>query len=148
MANNDYAIYIDNDGSDNYAPLVYRTPATLPAGGTRLPLPYIDNATQTVAAKAITGATNATPIVLTCVAHGCSVDDIVYIRDVGGNTAANGTFVVSVVADADTCTLRNSAGNAAYTSGGTLQKIARTKNLRAAIEMGLMAVVEDKAFGN
>ena len=65
----------------------------------------------------ITGATNATPIVIaatTSFATGQSV--IVY--GVGGNTAANGTWIVTNV-DATHFSLNGSAGNGAYTSGGT-----------------------------
>jgi hypothetical protein len=71
--------------------------------------------------KTITGATNATPIVLTCVGHGRVQDEstVVSASAVGGNTAANGGWGVGAVA-ADTLELQGSAGNAAYTSGGVL----------------------------
>ena len=74
--------------------------------------------------KAITGATNATPIVVTSVAHGFSDGDKVTISGVGGNTAANGTFLVAG-STANTFQLTdlagvNVAGNGAYTSGGKL----------------------------
>jgi hypothetical protein len=75
------------------------------------------------ASKTITGATNATPIVVTSTAHGYSNGDEIVITGVGGNTAANGTFVVAS-ATANTYALTtlngtNVAGNGAYTSGGT-----------------------------
>jgi hypothetical protein len=73
--------------------------------------------------KNITGATNATPIAITCTAHGYSTGDTVVIASVGGNTAANGTWEITSTG-ADTFTLDGSAGNAAYTSGGT----ARLRN--------------------
>ena len=66
----------------------------------------------------ITGATNATPIVITDVAHGLKTGNIVTITGVGGNPAANGTFTVTYVTD-DTYSLDSSVGNGAYTSGGT-----------------------------
>lgn len=66
----------------------------------------------------ITGATNATPIVVTSNNHGLSVNDHVTVNDVGGNTAANATFVVSAVST-NTFTLGSSAGNGAYSSGGS-----------------------------
>lgn len=47
---------------------------------------------------AITGATNATPIVVTAASHGLSDDDRVTIRGVLGNTNANGRFQVDNVA--------------------------------------------------
>lgn len=148
MAANDYAIYIDNDSSDNYAAVAYRTPATVPSGGTRLPIPWTEAAQGNSVATAITNATNATPIVVTSTAHGLSVDSVVFISGVLGNVAANGTFVVSAVADANTFTLRDSAGSGSYTSGGYATKLSRTKNLRTALEMALQAVVTDKAAGN
>lgn len=66
----------------------------------------------------ITGATNATPIVVTSAAHGLTAGMSVTVASVGGNTAANGTFRVSA-ADTNTFTLSGSAGNGSYTSGGT-----------------------------
>ena len=76
--------------------------------------------------KAITNATNATPIVITSNGHGLSNGQAVTITDVGGNTAANGTFIVGSVAT-NTFSLYATttgtggagiAGNGAYTSGG------------------------------
>ena len=67
--------------------------------------------------KVITGATNATPIVITSVAHGLTTGNVVAIKNVLGNTAANGTWTVTVV-DANTFSLQTSVGNGAYTSGG------------------------------
>jgi hypothetical protein len=66
----------------------------------------------------ITGATNATPIVITCASHGLSTGTRVTVVNVGGNTAANGTFDVTVV-NANSFSLDSSVGNAPYTSGGT-----------------------------
>lgn len=75
---------------------------------------------------AITGATNATPAVVTATAHGLSNGTLVSIAGVGGNTNVNGTFVVNNVA-ANTFQIASIAGtaltlingNGAYTSGGT-----------------------------
>jgi len=72
--------------------------------------------------KAITGATNATPIVITATSHGFSNGDYVYIDGVGGNLSANGIYKIANVA-ANTFELQrldgtNVAGTAAYTSGG------------------------------
>jgi hypothetical protein len=75
------------------------------------------------ATKNITGATNATPISITCTAHGYSTGDTVVITGVGGNTNANGTWEITSTG-ANTFTLDGSAGNANYTSGGT----ARLRN--------------------
>lgn len=74
---------------------------------------YGANAVQT-----ITGATNASPIVLTINTHGRTTGDQVYIYDVGGNTAADGTWIVTKVND-NTFSLNGSSGNAVYTSGGS-----------------------------
>jgi hypothetical protein len=81
----------------------------------------MSNGTGTTAFKdtgSITGATNASPIVITSSSHGLTTGARVTITGVGGNTAANGTFVVTRV-DANTFSLQGSTGNGAYTSGGT-----------------------------
>ena len=67
---------------------------------------------------AITGATNANPIVITSTAHSLSTGDRVSIRDVAGNTNANGVYLITLDG-ADRFSLNGRAGNAAYTSGGT-----------------------------
>lgn len=69
----------------------------------------------------VSGATNASPIVVSyndAPIPRVVVGQSVTIASVGGNTAANGTFVVSAVTSG-TFTLTGSAGNGAYTSGGT-----------------------------
>jgi hypothetical protein len=82
----------------------------------------------------ITGATSANPISITAPAHGLTTGDCVKIRNVGGNAAANGTFVIRVV-DVAHFTLHlaydftaadgvgpgvNGAAAGAYTSGGEI----------------------------
>jgi hypothetical protein len=79
------------------------------------------NGTGTTAVKnsgSVTGATNASPISITSASHGLTTGTRVTITGVLGNTAANGTFNVTVV-DANTFTLDSSSGNGPYTSGGT-----------------------------
>lgn len=71
----------------------------------------------TTATTAITGATNATPIVITANSHGLSNGDQVTVYGVAGNTAANGIWVVAS-ATTNTFALTGSTGNAAYVSGG------------------------------
>lgn len=66
----------------------------------------------------ITNASNATPIVITSASHGLNTGTRVTISGVNGNTAANGTFTITQI-DANTFSLNGSAGNGAYTSGGT-----------------------------
>jgi len=72
----------------------------------------------------ITGATNATPIVITSTAHGLATGDYVDVSSVGGNTAANGFWPITVV-DANSFSLNGSVGNGAYTSGGTFIRVER-----------------------
>lgn len=71
----------------------------------------------------VTGATNATPIVITATSHGLQNGQVVTIANVGGNTAANGTFKVANKAtstfELTTLADANVAGNGAYTSGGS-----------------------------
>ncbi len=74
---------------------------------------------ETPNAIPVTGATNATPISITAVGHGRSTNDRVYISGVLGNTAANGTWIITKTGT-DTFTLNTSVGNGAYTSGGTV----------------------------
>lgn len=67
----------------------------------------------------ITGATNATPIVITTsAAHGLSTGNEVLIYGVQGNPAANGLHQITVLTTT-TFSLDGVAGNGAYTSGGT-----------------------------
>jgi len=78
---------------------------------------------QADAAKAVTGATNATPVVMTVAAHGYETGDTVFITGVLGNTAANGYRIVEVtgvntfaIAGLDGIDV---VGSGAYTTGGT-----------------------------
>ena len=69
----------------------------------------------------ITNATNATPIVITIAdTTGLLTGDTVYIAGVEGNTAANGFWEVGTVTGT-TVELVGSAGNGAYTTGGSLE---------------------------
>lgn len=109
------------------APVVTRSGGT-PYNATALPsyrvygpaglLPSGTGTTSLKDSGSITGATNASPIVITSAAHGLSTGTQVTITGVGGNTAANGTFTVTKI-DASTFSLNGSTGNAGYTSGGT-----------------------------
>lgn len=89
----------------------------------------------------ITGATNASPIVITThAAHGLSTGDRVLIFGVGGNTAADGEHVITVLA-ATTFELDGSTGNAAYTSGGCWMSTATSNALvTPAINVGTAKV--------
>lgn len=88
----------------------------------------------------ITGATNANPIVITSASHGLMAGMSVTIASVGGNTNANGTFIVASVTTS-TFTLTGVAGNSAYTSGGTwkstgLYRITLSGSVLAALAAG------------
>jgi hypothetical protein len=78
----------------------------------------------------ITGATNANPsVITTSAAHGLVTGDRATIAGSVGNTAINGTWQV-VVLTATTFSIKTEAGvavagNGAWTSGGTVQKLLR-----------------------
>jgi hypothetical protein len=85
---------------------------------------------------ATSGATNATPIVLTSTPHGIAIGNVTWVDVTGvtGNTAANGTWVAEALT-ATTLKLRGSVGNGTYGGGGiatvrgTFTKIAELVNL-------------------
>ena len=67
----------------------------------------------------VTGATNATPIVLSLDGpHGLKDGDRIRVEGVGGNTAANGADWFVTVVNKVSIILQGSVGNGAYTSGG------------------------------
>lgn len=87
--------------------------------------------------RAVSAATNATPIVITtAAAHSLTTGQYVSIQNVGGNTAANGNWVVTVV-DSTRFSLNTSVGNGAYTSGGNINSIY----WKSAIQTAQRAVV-------
>lgn len=66
----------------------------------------------------VTNATNASPIVITTsAAHNLQSGQRLQMSGIGGNTAANGTFFITVLSST-TFSLNGSNGNGAYTSGG------------------------------
>ena len=68
----------------------------------------------------VVAASNATPVVITTGStSGVVTGDQVVIADVTGNTAANGTFFVTILTPT-TFELDGSVGNGAYTTGGTV----------------------------
>lgn len=95
---------------------------TLDWDSTTFSAALMDLNTADVGVKAITAASNATPIVITATAHGFTNGDFVYVDGVGGNLAANGLWKIANQA-ANTFELTrpdgtNAVGSAAYTSGG------------------------------
>lgn len=149
MAAAQFAMLFDLGPASEWRGHLILDPAVRPSGGTRSQkVPTFQNTSQNEAAVAVTGATNATPIVLTVPSgHGISADDYVYVTGVGGNTAANGTFRVSAVG-ATTATLEDSAGNAAYTSGGYARVIVGQANLLEVVQMVAEALANERAAGN
>ena len=78
--------------------------------------------TFTIASLSVSGATNASPIILTTssmTSVSIRTGDTVMVSGVGGNTAANGTWVVEKLSST-TLALNGSTGNGSYTSGGTV----------------------------
>ncbi len=81
--------------------------------------------------RTISGATNATPIVITTTAAHLSVTgDTVEVSGVGGNTAAIGVWQITRISGT-TFSLNGSVGSGAYTSGGTVRNISLTPQLTA-----------------
>ncbi|MDQ3555120.1 MAG: hypothetical protein M3395_12065, partial [Chloroflexota bacterium] len=82
------------------------------------------NVTVRPLATNVTAATNASPIVITGSPHGLTTGDRVRVAGVKGNTAANGTFTVTVIPAPNPSNpstqfaLDGSAGNGDYTGGG------------------------------
>lgn len=95
------------------------------------------------ATLAVTGATNATPIVITTsTAHGYSTGMVVEISGVGGNTAANGIWTITVV-NSTQFSLQQSAGNGNYTSGGVVKRRIRARgksNYMGTVRIGRDAI--------
>lgn len=92
----------------------------------------------------VTGATNASPIVITQTAHGYTAGDAVYISSVGGNTAANGAWVIANTTT-NTYELIGSTGNASYTSGGSVTRVARKYTFASATLPFVMAMFNPTA---
>ena len=70
--------------------------------------------------KAITGATQANPCVITATGHGYTSGKLVYISGVVGMTQLNSKVYTLTVIDANTFSVNaDSTGYTAYTSGGT-----------------------------
>jgi len=89
--------------------------------------------TDEVTARTITAATNASPIqITTSAANALTTGQTVTISGVTGNTAANGTWVITVI-NTTNFTLTGSAGNGAYVSGGTVNGCARWLHLQNGI---------------
>lgn len=87
---------------------------------TALPTPACATGTSCLTLnRAVTGATNTSPIVVTVPSHGLTNGAQATLSGIAGNTAANGTRTITYI-DANTFSLNGSAGNGNYTHGGTL----------------------------
>lgn len=145
MANASYAVYIQNDGSDNYVVQVNRAPSVVPAGGVVLPFSWLDNNNgQSRLAKAITSATNATPVVMTVASgHGVVAGDEIYV-DGTSVAALNGSWIAASVT-ATTITLQGSVAAGAAT-GGTFIELDKTKLILSALQVATRAIVNDRSL--
>jgi hypothetical protein len=72
--------------------------------------------------KSITGATNTTPITITCATHGYVTGQTVVVTGVLGTNSANNIWEI-VNTGVNTFTLTGSVGNGTYISGGTARDI-------------------------
>lgn len=81
---------------------------------------YTPAAEATTTPTAVTGATDASPIVLAATAHGLSDGDMVVVSGTLGNLSANGFWQVEAPT-ANTLTLLGSDGSGTYASGGFVQ---------------------------
>jgi hypothetical protein len=73
---------------------------------------------------AVTAASNTSPIAITTnPTHNFSTGQRFAISGIGGNTAANGTWTITVT-DSTHFTLNGTIGNGSYTSGGTVSSTA------------------------
>src|SRR5262249_4827208 len=89
---------------------------TADSGGSDVSLLTSTESTRTFKTRTITGASNLSPIVITS-NNTLAAGDLVTVRGVGGNTAANGVWQLAGGANAPTSTtftLSGSTGNGVY----------------------------------
>jgi hypothetical protein len=127
-------IYTTNDGK--HWSKIPPTAGYVPAGAEEAFYIYQFETSQLEAS--ITGATNATPIVITSVGHGRQENEVVLIAGVAGNTAANGNRRIYDVTDdtfklSDPDTGADIAGTGTYTGNGTIN-LAEFDEIRGRIK--------------
>lgn len=134
-------VYQDTSVSPTeYVAVVLASPTTQPVSQDRL----ISNPMQTSMRDSATvydvsAATNAAPIaVTTSAAHGLSTGMFVQILGAVGNTAANGTFRVTVTSPT-AFTLDGSSGNGVWSSGGKVQRVRGTPVMYNAVQSAFNA---------
>lgn len=144
-----YISLVDTTGSGGPYQVLVQRGGTAPVigSGAVLQLPFIENNQATpVQSATFTGASNATPIVVTATNTFNNGDEVTVVGSVG-NTGANGTFTVSSVSSSG-FTLNNSVGNGSWTAGGVATKLVPTAPIYIAAMAGMRAVLNDKAAGN
>jgi hypothetical protein len=82
--------------------------------------------------RIIAGVTKSSAIDLVVTNHGLKTGEKVRITGVGGNTAANGTFLVTVL-NANTIQLRGITGTSVFTQNGQLVRLTQ---LQSKLELG------------
>lgn len=152
MANTNYTIQLKQDAGGVSA-VVLRNSTTQPVDATsgapnRLVLksgfPDV-GANSPLVQVSVTGATNATPIVITVSdATNLANGDWVVVEGVGGNTNANGNFYLAAKSGS-TFELAGSAGNASYTSGGRLTKLNKAGSFPVALASVMAGILNDKS---
>lgn len=109
-----YAVYMYLPGSFDYPDPDPRSAISGAANNFGFGTAYLPDP---IAPLAVTNATNASPIsITTSTAHGMLTGEQVYIRNVAGNTAANGTWIITVTGT-DTFTLNGSVGSGTFIGG-------------------------------
>lgn len=128
------ALYIGNDNEIAIGPLSEAVDGSAVNDASFEVDVAIDAADAT--ANQITGASDATPIVITtAAAHGLSTGNKVAITRVGGNTAANGNWTVTVLSST-TFELDASVGNGTYTGAGRVYRLLGSHGGIAALHIG------------
>ncbi|MBM3969998.1 MAG: hypothetical protein FJ302_09060, partial [Planctomycetes bacterium] len=114
-----YFVGVSSTGNNDYDPTISDTGfGGTSDGNYRLKLNFTTETSASLGqlSGVVSAASNATPIVITSNAHGLINGNQVTVSGVGGNTAANGTFTVTVL-DGNSFRLDNSIGNGVYAAG-------------------------------
>lgn len=146
MAQNNYTIKVENNGSGDYAITVYKDPSTKPVSGTALRVPWLENNNTFFANHTVNAATAAAPIVITTAdAHGLVTGDQVYVTGGTGMTSLNGTWICTVTSST-AFSLDGSSGSGTYTSATAIaKKVSKTKLIGAAIIAAKNAIEADRS---
>jgi len=101
---------------------------------------YKDSALVTETAKAITGLTNASPRVVTIVAHGYANGDEVYIT--GTSTELDGRYFIVANQAANTFELAGTTAGTAWAAGGTAARVYTVTTPYATADVGAIQWVQ------